>query len=231
MGRKGTPLENVEFSKTDGFPLAYNMKDDIAVMLSPADLPGYLGHFDGWAACKDGPFIHDFAKIIAPLSADGTQRNWGGAPHKAPSLQTTMTMGMYPDVFDQQNSVAHVDGQLHPLAGFYKLNLLVLKLTLHAQGTALQMKMALMNKIQNKISEKSPSPYDATTFLDEISPLINNIVVKQADMKGSVELETNHSVMTSIRKACRDTTDNPSASAELRNAADDIKIKTHPHVQ
>ena len=46
MGRKGTPFENVKFSKTEGFPVAYIMKNGVPTKLTPADMPSYVGRFD-----------------------------------------------------------------------------------------------------------------------------------------------------------------------------------------
>ena len=75
MGRKNTCWENVKLSKGDSFPSFFVIgKNGHATKIQSADINGWLNRLEGWAASHSAPYICEFAKILAPISADGSKR-------------------------------------------------------------------------------------------------------------------------------------------------------------
>ena len=74
VGKKGTCWEEVKLAKPEGFPALYIKNENGTYSKIPsADINSWMNRLDSWAACHNAQGITEFARVLAPISADGSK--------------------------------------------------------------------------------------------------------------------------------------------------------------
>lgn len=141
------------------------------------------------------------------------------------------TSTLYPDILDATSGPAYDKGDLYVLAGFVQLNQLTTKLSMDAQGTTLQMKAALISRIQAKSSEKHVQIWDIAPFLDHISPNVANISNREPAAKALLEQEVNSAALDFICEVCKTAGQNKQLPKLESMAADRIYFQLSSAIQ
>ena len=149
---------------------------------------------------------------------------------EAATVPGSMT-SLFPDIFDAQTGVTYLGGAIHYLSGFLQLNQLVQKNAMDPQGTALQMKTALLNKIRAKSSERNTSVYDIAPFLDEVSPIVANICIKDPAAKTVIEQEVNSAIIDYVSLVAKEAGRSKSICTQESMSADRIYYSVSNNIQ